>query len=84
MTVSLRLDEALEAELRRRLARNGIPLSDFVRQAIREKLARDAESADDPYTLGQHLFGRHASGERDRSQRRKQIVRERLDARHRR
>ena len=83
MTVSLRLDDALEAELRRRLARDGTPLSDFIRQAIHEKLARDRESSD-PYTLGQQFFGRHASGERDRSQRRKQIVRERLDAKHRR
>ena len=83
MTVSLRLDDALEAELRRRLARDGTPLSDFIRQAIHEKLARDRESSD-PYTLGQPFFGRHASGEQDRSQRRKQIVRERLDAKHRR
>lgn len=84
MTVSLRLDDALEAELRRRLVRDGIPLSDFVRQAIREKLARDDAGPVDPYTVGQSLFGRHASGEQDRSQRRKQIVRERLDAKHRR
>ena len=83
MTVSLRLDDALEAELRRRLAQDGTPLSDFIRQAIREKLARDMESSD-PYTLGQQFFGRHASGEQDRSQRRKQIVRERIDAKHRR
>ena len=83
MTVSLRLDDALEAELRRRLARDGTPLSDFIRQAIHEKLARDRESSD-PYTLGQPFFGRHASGEQDRSQQRKQIVRERLDAKHRR
>ena len=83
MTVSLRLDDAMEAELRRRLARDGTPLSDFIRQAIHEKLARDRESSD-PYTLGQPFFGRHASGEQDRSQRRKQIVRERIDAKHRR
>lgn len=81
MTVSLRLDDAMETELRRRLAHDGILLSDFVRQAIREKLAREAESAD-PYALGEQLFGRHASGEQDRSQRRKQIVRGRLDAKH--
>ena len=81
MTVSLRLDDALEAELRRRLVRDGTPLSDFIRQAIREKLARDRESSD-PYTLGEPFFGRHASGEQDRSQRCKQIVRERLNAKH--
>jgi len=82
MTVSLRLEATLETELKRRLARDGIPLSDFVRQAIREKLEREAQPTD-PYALGLPLFGRHASGESDRSQRRKQIIRERLHARHR-
>jgi Arc/MetJ-type ribon-helix-helix transcriptional regulator len=82
MTVSLRLEESLEAELRQRLARDGIPLSDFIRQAIQEKLEREVQPAD-PYTLGRALFGRHASGEPGRSQRRKQLIRERLHARHR-
>lgn len=82
MSVSLRLEKALEAELRQRLERDGIPLSEFVRQAICEKLQREAQPAD-PYTLGCTLFGRHASGESDRSQRRKQIIGERLHARHR-
>ena len=82
MTVSLCLEETLEAELKRRLARDGVPLSDFVHQAIREKLEREAHPAD-PYTLGRALFGRHASDEPDRSQRRKQLIRERLHARHR-
>ena len=82
MTVSLRLEKNLEAELRQRLAHHGIPLSEFIRQAILEKLERETQPAD-PYTLGRGLFGRHASGEPDRSQRRKQIIREQLHARHR-
>lgn len=82
MTVSLRLEAALEAALRQRLAHEDISLSDFIRQAIREKIERDQQPTD-PYTLGQSLFGRHASGEPDRSQRRKQIARERLHAQHR-
>jgi len=82
MTVSLRLEKNLEAELRQRLAQDGIPLSEFIRQAILEKLERETQPAD-PYALGRGLFGRHASGEPDRSQRRKQIIRERLHARHR-
>lgn len=61
MTVSLRLEETLAAELKQRLARDGIPLSEFIRQAIREKLDREAQPAD-PYALGQPLFGRHATG----------------------
>ena len=82
MTVSLRLEKNLEAQLRQRLAHDGIPLSEFIRQAILEKLERETQPAD-PYTLGRGLFGRHASGEPDRSQRRKQIIREQLHARHR-
>ena len=81
MTVSLRLGEPLEAELRQRLARDGTPLSDFIRQAVREKIERETQRVD-PYALGRPLFGRHASGEQDRSQRRKQIIHERLDAKH--
>jgi RHH-type rel operon transcriptional repressor/antitoxin RelB len=70
MTVSLRLEETLEAELRRRLAQDGTSLSDFIRQAILEKLERESQPTD-PYILGRGLFGRHASGEPDRSQRRR-------------
>ena len=82
MTVSLRLEETLDAALRQRLAQDEISLSDFIRQAICEKLERDQQPVD-PYTLGRPLFGRHASGEPDRSQRRKPIIRERLHAQHR-
>lgn len=82
MTVSLRLEKALESELRQRLEREGVPLSAFVRQAIREKLERDARP-DDLQAFGRALFGRHASGETDRSRRRKDILRERFHARHR-
>ena len=82
MTVSLRLEAALDAALRQRLAHDDISLSDFIRQAIREKIERDQQPTD-PYTLGHPLFGRHTSGEPDRSQRRKQIIRERLHAQHR-
>ncbi|MFZ1830934.1 MAG: DUF6290 family protein [Candidatus Competibacteraceae bacterium] len=82
MTVSLRLEAMLDAALRQRLTHDDISLSDFIRQAIREKIERDQQPTD-PYTLGRSLFGRHASGEPDRSQRRKQIIRERLHAQHR-
>lgn len=82
MTISLRLEATLDTALRQRLAQDEISLSDFIRQAIREKIERDQQSTD-PYGLGRPLFGRYASGEADRSQRRKQIIRERLHAQHR-
>ena len=83
MTLSLRLEPTLDHALRQRLAQDDISLAEFMRQAIREKLERDQQLAD-PYTLGRSLFGRYASGEPDRSQHRKQIIRERLHAQHRR
>lgn len=83
MTISIRLDHDTETALRRRLEHDGLALSDFVRAAIREKLARSAEDTS-AYQLGESLFGRYSSGEQDRSQRRKELLRERLHAKHRR
>jgi len=81
MSVSLRLEPELEAELRLRLERDGGSMSEFVRQAIREKLDRDGRSA---YQIGEPLFGRYSSGDGDRSVRRKEGVKARIDAKHRR
>ncbi|MBT8420659.1 MAG: ribbon-helix-helix protein, CopG family [Gammaproteobacteria bacterium] len=83
MSISIRLEPEIEAAFRQRLALEGISLSAFVRDAIREKLARSAEYTT-PYVLGETLFGRYASGETDRSQCRKEGVRERIHAKHRR
>ncbi|MBF0255519.1 MAG: hypothetical protein HQL47_03455, partial [Gammaproteobacteria bacterium] len=71
----------LETELRLRLEREGGSVSEFVRQAIREKLDRDNRSA---YQIGEPLFGRYSSGETDRSLRHKELLREKLGAKHRR
>ena len=81
MTLSVRLGDAAETELRQRLHRKGVPLSEFVREAIREKLAREIENGT-PFELGKDLFGRHASGDTDRSTRRKELLRGRLHAKH--
>lgn len=83
MTVSIRLDPETEQALRLRLRTEGVPLSAFVREAIREKLARD-ETRPSPYQVGEPLFGRYASGDDDRSLRRKALIRERVGAKHRR
>ncbi|MDN5753039.1 MAG: hypothetical protein L0H15_07130 [Nitrosospira sp.] len=83
MPISVRLDHKTEAALRQRLREHGIPMSDFVRSAIQEKLDQPAPK-NTPYELGREVFGRHSSGERTRSQRRKAIVKAQLDAKHRR
>jgi len=58
-------------------------LSVFVREAISEKLAREEQEAD-PYAVGEPLFGRYSSGETDRSERRKQTLRQQFGAKRRR
>jgi predicted DNA-binding protein len=83
MTISIRLDPDTEDALRRHLAAEGVALSAFVREAIRDKLAH-AEEPSTPYATGAALFGRFASGDSDRSTRRKALIRERVDAKHRR
>ena len=82
MPLSIRLDSELEAELRLRLQREGAALSDFVRDAIREKLAKEPQTSS-PYDLGKHLFGRYGSGDPQRSARRKALLREKIHAKHR-
>lgn len=81
MTQSVRLDEKLKADLRRHLARAGKTFSQYVREALTEKLARDSDTKS-PYELGKHLFGKASSGRSDLSVRYKEVVREKLRAKH--
>jgi hypothetical protein len=83
MSISIRLDATTEAALRKRQSEQGVPLSAFVRGAIQEKLEH-AEEAQSHYELGRALFGCYASGEPDLSTRRKEIIRAKLGAKHRR
>lgn len=83
MTISIRLDPATEAALRRQISSRGVPLSEFVRDAIRDKLAA-ADAPSNAYAIGEPLFGRYASGDTDRAARRKEILRDKFRDRHRR
>lgn len=83
MSISVRLSQDIENALRQKLRQEGIPLSEFVRQAIIEKL-ENFSTETDPYTLGKSVFGRHQSGDTDRSQQRKSIVKSRLHEKYRR
>jgi len=84
MTITIRLPTKLEAALRARLGTRQIGLSDFVREAITEKLEREPAEGRSPYALGKHLFGKHGSGRHDLSSNRKAILNEMLRAKHRR
>jgi RHH-type rel operon transcriptional repressor/antitoxin RelB len=82
MTITIRLPIKLEKDLRTRLDRKGGRLSDFVRNAIAEKLEREPAQAPSAYDLGKDLFGRYGSGRRDLSGNRKAILNEMLRAKH--
>ncbi len=81
MTISIRLDSHTEAELRLRLREQNIPLSVFVREAVREKLINDQE-ARSAYEIGEGVFGKYSSGHHDLSSNRKAILKEKLRAKH--
>ena len=82
MTITIRLPMKLEADLRARLDRRGIALSDFVRDAITEKMEREPARIPSAYDLGKDLFGKHGSGRDDLSTSRKAILTEMLRAKH--
>ncbi|MEN9500809.1 MAG: hypothetical protein RI964_94 [Pseudomonadota bacterium] len=83
MGISIRLDKSIEESLRKRLQFEGISLSDFIRDAIREKLA-GYDNQLSPYELGKNLFGCYSSGRDDLSINRKTLLREKLNAKYRR
>ena len=82
MTITIRLPMKLEADLRARLDRHGIALSDFVREAITEKLEREPARIPSAYDLGKDLFGKYGSGRDDLSSTRKALLNGMLRAKH--
>ena len=81
MTLTVKLGPELERALARSSAERGVPKSTVVKQALAEYLAKAPVSA---YEAGKALFGRHGSGERDLSLRRRERYAELIDAKHRR
>jgi Arc/MetJ-type ribon-helix-helix transcriptional regulator len=56
MSINIRLPKELEAKLRLRLDAQGFGLSEFVREAIAEKLDREAAGRPSAYELGRNVF----------------------------
>jgi predicted transcriptional regulator len=82
MTITIRLSDELEEELRAELDARGVKLSEFVREAIAEKLDREASRHSSFNEESQQFFGRHGSGRDDLSTNRKAILDELLRAKH--
>jgi len=58
MTLTVRLPADLDEQLRSRASSQGVKVSDFVRQAIAEKLEREPAKKHSPYELGKDVLGR--------------------------
>jgi RHH-type rel operon transcriptional repressor/antitoxin RelB len=82
MTISIRLPLQLEADLKARADALGVGISDFVRDAIAEKLEREPAAKRSAYEVGKRLFGKHASGRDDLSINRKALLNEILRDKH--
>lgn len=82
MTITVRLPQDIEARLRARLEAEKQALSDFVRDAIAEKLEREQEAKKpSAYELWKKHFDKgYSSGETDRAERAEEILREMFDA----
>ena len=59
MTMTVKLDAALEQRLRQRSAALGQPASEIIRVALQAWLASTPEVATSAHALGAELFGRH-------------------------
>ena len=83
MTITIKLDAALEEQLRRTAQASGRSTSDVVRAALQAYLSRpdEAGAARSPYEMGLDLFERHA-GASDLATRRRQAYGEQMAARH--
>lgn len=60
MTMTVKLDAALERALRRRSVALGRSASSLMRDALQAYLALTEQPAPSAYVLGQDLFGKHA------------------------
>ena len=83
-TVTIRLDEKTDARLKRRLARSGETLSDFIREAVTRHLDVKPRAEPRLKSLERTLEGVDDAGDTDLSTTYKARIRERLGARHRR
>ena len=73
MTLSIRLDPELEAELARAAAQTGRSKSEMVKAGLREYLARVVPRKT-PYELGKDLFDGPAEGAADLAAQRKECL----------
>ena len=83
-TVTIRLDEETDARLKRRLARSGETLSEFIREAVTKHLDAKPRVETRVASLTRVLERVSNTGETDLSATYKARIREKIGAKHRR
>ena len=83
-TVTIRLDDETDARLKRRLARSGETMSEFIREAVTKHLDAKPRVETRLASLTRVLDKVSATGETDLSATYKTRIREKLVAKHRR
>ncbi len=83
-TVTIRLDEETDARLKRRLARSGETMSEFIREAVTKHLDAKPRVETRLASLTRALDDMSDTGETDLSATYKSRIREKLVAKHRR
>ena len=80
--MTVRLNEDLERALQDLASKEGMTKSQLVRQCLEEFVTRKKEEKT-PWELGEHLFGKHGSGQNDLSTNRKKVARDKIHTKHR-
>jgi hypothetical protein len=82
MRIRIDLEQGQEQQLNLFLQQHQLELSEFVKLAILDKLTQETKVINLPYELGKTVFGRFSSGDTERSVQRKQLIRDKIYAKH--
>jgi len=82
MRICVDLEQGQEQQLNLFLQQHQLELSEFVKLAILDKLTQETKVMNLPYELGKPVFGRFSSGDTERSVQRKQLIRDKIHAKH--
>lgn len=76
--ITLRLDPELEQTVNLVASQLGLSKSELIRKSISDYIAKLEKPS--PWILGNELFGKYASGRNDLSKNRKQLLKEKIQA----
>lgn len=79
--LNVRLDESTEKALKKYADEHDMTKSSVVKEALEQYLTKK-KASQNPFSLGQDLFGLAASGERDLSTTYKSKLKQKLDEKH--